>query len=76
MHWSQTESSKCSLNFTSNHLGHPRTHLYGTSNWSSHFAHVNKQVFRTPAWAQQGGKVVGRKKKETPRLPASFYEAS
>ena len=30
MHWSQTESSKCSLDFMANYLGHPFYHLAET----------------------------------------------
>ena len=49
------------------------THLFRSSDWSSHFSHVNQQISRVPAWASAGGKVVSGKKKEKPRLPASFY---
>ena len=52
------------------------THCFGSSDWGSHFAHLDKQVSRAPGWAMAGGKVVTGKKQEKPRLPASFYRAS
>ena len=48
------------------------THMFGTSHWSSHFSHLDDRVTRTPAWAQSGGKVVGRHKQETRQGEAAF----
>ena len=56
-------------------ISHSLAHLFGTSQWSSHFAHVNDRLAQTPAWAQHGGKVVGRhKKQDKGKLPSVMYD--
>ena len=56
-------------------VNHTLNHLYGTSDWSGHFAHRDERTDRVPAWASTGGKVVARRKKDDKgKLPAHFYD--
>ena len=56
-------------------INHTLTHLFGTASCSSRFTHTASRADQTPAWAQAGGKVVGRHKKEDKgKLPSSMYD--
>ena len=58
-------------------VNHALAHAFGTTQWASHFAHVNERVAQTPAWAQHGGKVIGRHKaQDRGKLPSAMYDTA
>ena len=46
-------------------------HHFKGGDWNFH--HVDKRFSRVRAWAETGGKVIGKHKQEPLRLPSSFY---
>ena len=58
-------------------INHALNHLFGTKDWAQRFTHKNERTEQTPAWAQSGGKVVGRKKREGKgKLPSAMYDTA